>query len=179
MRTRTGAPDSHSATMLLASRGHVRGLAVRLAVFAAVFVFVSLMTSKRSRQPEPAHEVGAIGRVRAVISAQSTYASLCGGYADTLERLARPSCKPKVVVPTPFLSPDVVATRETSAYRFELVPSEDLTSHYAYIAVPTQVLPRRMRAFCGDDSDRIYVDVRGNRPAVRDGQCRDRRTPLS
>ena len=161
------------------SRGRRAGRGARLAVFAGVFVFVFLLTGTRSRQPEPSAEAAAIGRVRAVISAQTVYASVCGGYAGTLEELSRPSCKPHVADSTPLLSPDVVAIRETPAYRFELVLSQDLVSHYAYVAVPRQVLARRMRAFCGDDSGRIYVDAGGNRPVVRDGQCHDRGRPLS
>ena len=120
-----------------------------------------------------------ISRVRAVISAQIAYASLCGGYAESLEELSRPSCKPNATDSTRLLSPDIVANRETSAYRFELVPSADVASRFANIAVPTQMHGRTMHAFCGDDSGRIYIDVRGVRPVVRDGQCQDRGTLVS
>ena len=71
------------------TRGGV-GRGARLAASAAVIVFVFLLTSQRSRQPEPSFEATAIGRVRAVVSAQAAYASLCGGYADSLEELSRP-----------------------------------------------------------------------------------------
>lgn len=160
------------------SRGGV-GRGVRLAVSAGVIVLVFLLTSMRSRQPEPSFEATAISRVRAVITAQIAYASLCGGYAESLEELSRPSCKPNAADSTRLLSPDIVANRETSAYRFELVPGADVASRYAYIAVPTQMHGRTMHAFCGDDSGRIYVEVRGVRPVVRDGQCQDRGTLVS
>ena len=150
----------------------------RLAVPAGVIVCVFLLTSERSRQPEPSFEATAIGRVRAVISAQVAYASLCGNYAESLEELSRPSCKPSVADSTRLLSPDIVANGETSAYRFEFVTGAETASHYAFIAVPTQMYGRSTRAFCGDDSGRIYVDVGGVRPVVRDGQCQNRGTLL-
>jgi len=154
-----------------------RELVKRSVVFLAVLVVALLASTKRSRQPAPGFEAAAIGRVRAVLSAQAAYASVCGRYADTLEQLERPLCKPDVAS-TPLLSPDIVSTQERYRYYFELVPSTDSLSHYAYIAVPTQVAIESMRAFCGDDSGRIYVDNSGNRPAVRGGQCADRSTPI-
>jgi len=155
------------------------GFGARVTAFVGLFVFVSLVTSKRSGHPEPSGEAEAVGWVRAVVSAQAAYASLCGGYAPTPEVLERPSCTPQVAVSSPLLSPGIVAVRETSAYRFELVPSEDSISHYAYVAVPKRVVRGRTRAFCADGSGRIYVDTRGNRPSVRGGQCRDHSNPLS
>lgn len=156
---------------------HGRELVKRSVVFLGVLVLVLLASTKRSRQPAPGFEASAIGRVRAVISAQIAYASVCGRYADTLERLERPSCRANVE-PTPFLSPDIVSTQDRFRYYFELVPSADSASHFAYIAVPKQAGIGSMRAFCGDDSGRIYVDSSGNRPAVRGGQCADRSSPI-
>ena len=152
-------------------------LRARSLVFLAVLGLVLLASTKRSRQPAPGFEAAAIGRVRAVLSAQLAYAAVCGRYADTLERLQRPSCKPNIEA-TPFLSPDIASTQERWRYYFELVPSADSSSHYAYIAVPKQVGIGSMRAFCGDESGRIYVDTSGNRPAIRGGQCTDRSSPI-
>jgi hypothetical protein len=148
-----------------------------MVVFLGVLVFVLLATAKRSRQPAPGFEAAAIGRVRAVISAQRTHLSVCGSYADSLERLVRPSCKPDIR-PESFLSADIVSTQERFRYYFELIPSADSESHYAYIAVPNEAAIGSMRAFCGDDSGRIYVDSTGTRPAVRGGQCADRSSPI-
>jgi len=132
-----------------------------------------------------ANESGAIGDTRTVISAQLTYASANGGYYDSLECLANPSgCIPGYPPQGPYmLGPELVA-REKTGYRRTLhlgVPpvgqdpsakaSPTSVVSFAYVAVP--IVPNRtgVRAFCGDESGRIFFTSDGSEPRVEDGRC--------
>jgi hypothetical protein len=130
-------------------------------------------------------EARAISAIRAIVFGESRYASMNGGYYDTLECLAVPSCLPGVRGVTPFVAPNLATSRGYGGYRVEFhdgpkaeLESDDRMSrssmtHFAVVAVPLQPNTARHRAFCADERQLIYVTPAGLVPRVEDGRCLD------
>jgi type IV pilus assembly protein PilA len=76
-----------------------------LLVVAIIGIIAAIAIPGLLRARISGNEASAIGSMRAVVSAQSTYASSCanGGYAQTLEDLA----KPPAASTSGFVSPDI------------------------------------------------------------------------
>lgn len=136
-------------------------------------------------------ESAAIGAVRAVVSAEASYAVLNGGYYDTLECLTTSACIPGIGQDQrPFLDPSLAASRRPRGYRLEFHPgpeaeggagrevSATAMTRFALVAVPVAAGAGPRRAFCGDDSGSIYLTSGGQVPRVAAGRCLDREHPL-
>jgi type IV pilus assembly protein PilA len=113
-----------------------------------------------------ANESAAVGDVRAVISAQATYASLNGGFYDKLDCLAQPrGCLRGSSAPSaPLVDEQLVRASPRRGYEFALhvgpaAAQEDTAAlspssvtRFAYVAVPLAPGTTGQRAFCGDES---------------------------
>lgn len=157
------------------------GLSLLLVPVVAAIAIPSLLRARVS-----ANEVAAIGDVRAVISAQTAYASANGGYYDTLECLATPSnCIPDYAASAPtFLDVELSQAQVKNGYRRTLYLgrpvdprqasgpiSPSSVRSYAYVAVPVNRGQTGVRSFCGDSSGRVCQAKEGRQPSVTDGQC--------
>jgi len=124
------------------------------------------------RRSDSMTEASAIGALRAVTSAQQTYASVHGGYAQSLSILATP-CRG---ASTGFVSPDVgsdPAFRGGYEVRLHAGPRADgpldcngkatAAAFYA-TAVPVQHEPGATRAFAVDQNAVIWYDLTGAAP---------------
>jgi hypothetical protein len=164
------------------------GMSVLALPVVAAIAIPSLLRARVS-----ANESAAIGDIRTVISAQARYASLNGGFYDSLDCLASPAgCLPgsagtglKIIEPalaqasvkqgynrTLHLGPAV----EPSQVRRPVSASSVVS--FAYVAVPVRVGQTGVRSFCGDDRGLICYKLDGSEPPVVDGRCADPCTPL-
>ncbi len=145
-----------------------------LIVVAIIGIIAAIAVPGLLRARMSGNEASAIGSLRTINSAQSTYSSSCGGngYADTLEDLAKP---PAVGQPA-FISPDLATTDVLkSGYRVNLAgEGTDMTadvttcnaasaifSSYFAEAHPDNVGTSGQRAFATDVRGTIFVDVTG------------------
>jgi hypothetical protein len=131
-------------------------------------------------------ESNAVSVLRAIVSGERTYASMNGGYYETLACLAFPSCVPGPRGdPRAFVSPDLATVKERLGYRFEfhegpggkpsfdsLPPRSGLTS-FAAVAFPVNPRDGKRRSFCTDDRQLIYVTPEPTIPRVEAGRCVD------
>lgn len=160
----------------------------RLRVILAVVVLCTLVFTVRvGERYRP--ESTAIVMVRAIVSGESTYASVNDGYYDTLECLANPSCVPGARAQQPFVQPELVAMKEVRGYRFEFHAgpaaearsdqrrSRSAMTRFAIVAIPLTASTEQ-RAFCADDRGTIYVTGGGAVPRVDRGRCLDADNPL-
>lgn len=147
-----------------------------------------LVHNKSIRGPESK----AIGDIRTMIEAQSTYAFHNGGHFDRIECLVHfGRCLPGLLVPSPapiFLHPEFLEA-ERNGYRFTFwagppasgagrAVSPSGMKSFAYVAVPLppSFIPWSQagtRAFCGDDRRRLCSTFDGTAPPVADGRCAD------
>jgi type IV pilus assembly protein PilA len=114
------------------------------------------------------NEASAIASIRAMSSAQATFASAHDGRYGTLECLTVPSSCPGAddAVPTePFLSRTAAEPGPRSGYTFRLLLSPD-QSHFVYWAEPALVGQSGNRAFCVTETFTVleYLDYRSRGP---------------
>jgi hypothetical protein len=153
-----------------------------VAATALVAVCAVVLAEQRVGRPERA-ESAAIGLIRAIVSAESAYATMYG-YYDTLECLATLTCTPGVRAGGSLLDRELAVTRTRGGYRFELHAgpprrfdttvsgSPTAMTQFAVVAVPERP-DRTRRAFCADDRGVIYVTRAGDDPEVAEGRCVD------
>src|SRR5262249_50016158 len=147
-----------------------RRTAAAFAVLLGIAVF-----APRVGEPDRT-EASVISVLRAIVSGEKTYASMNGGYYETLACLAHPSRGPGPrSTPQIYLAPELAAVKERRGYRFEFhegprgrpldsAPSRSesaasrsgLTS-FAVVAVPVNLGAGKRRLFCTDDRQLIYV----------------------
>lgn len=166
---------------MLVTRRTSRGWIKRAAV-AVVLLATLVLTGQRIGERDFS-EAGAIGTLRAITSAESTYAAF-NGYYDTLDCLATTrSCVTGLGGQNPFLAPQVVLPREQRGYRIVFHPgpkaesrtgerrSPSAMAQFAVVAFPVSSGARQPRAFCADDRQLIYVITGGTMPRVEHGRC--------
>jgi type IV pilus assembly protein PilA len=129
-----------------------------------------------------ANESAAIGDVRTVIVAESSYQAINGGYYDRLACLAEPGhCIPGYAGSS-LLPAELGAAETKNGYRRRfhggaaaspLPPTVSPTSmmSFAYVAVPATKGTTGVRAFCGDATGRVCAGKDGEMPEALDGAC--------
>jgi hypothetical protein len=165
------------------------GVGVRRTVAAAALVLALIVFAPRAGEPDRTESI-AIGTLRAVVSGEKAYASANNGYFDTPACLAAPSCVPGTDRRVqPFLAPGVATGSERRGYQVQFHPgpkaeresarqSPTAMTRFAVVAVPTDPITSRRRAFCADDRGTIYVTAGGTRPHVDVGRCLDTSSPF-
>ncbi|MGE0706100.1 MAG: prepilin-type N-terminal cleavage/methylation domain-containing protein [Vicinamibacterales bacterium] len=145
-----------------------------LIVVAIIGIIAAIAVPGLLRARMSGNEASAIGSLRTINSAQSTYSSSCGanGYADTLEDLA----KPPVAGQAAFISPDLATTGVLKSGYLVSLNGEgtDMTadvtscngasaifSSYFAAATPDTVGTTGQRSFGTDVRGTIFVDVTG------------------
>jgi type II secretory pathway pseudopilin PulG len=141
----------------LVARDSAQGVAIVIGAIAAVFGGVALIGIVAAiaipgllRARIAANEVNAIGSLRAMSSAQATFASSHEGRYGTLECLTTPSSCPNAdgsVTTTPFLDRRAAEPGPRSGYVFGLLLSDDGT-RFVYWAEPAQRNSTSLRRFC-------------------------------
>jgi hypothetical protein len=174
-----------------AAVGRIRTTIAALVASGAVLLIVLFLLRARTL----ANEDAAIGDLRTIISAETTYAALANGnYYDTLLAcVARPqSCCPGYAnqmrsIPewdadTPgFISAELAAKPVRYGYKRELHPgvaapfntqiSESSVVGFALVLVPVTPGLTGNRAFCGDESGMVRFAADGRMPPIVDGKC--------
>ena len=155
-----------------------------VAAAAVIAVLAGVALGERDRA-----ESRAIGRLRAIVSAQQAYAALHDGRFTSLECLANPACAAPVGDRRVMLDPALAVLGAADGYAFLLdsMAVADALAPPAFggpslrrFAVAARPLEpaRHGRAFCADDSGVIFVTKGGALPQVAGGRCIDRSTPL-
>jgi type IV pilus assembly protein PilA len=159
----------HPVAMRTSARGFTL---IELLIVLAIIGIVAAMASVRlDRARMAGNEASAIGSLRAINSAQSTYASSCGsaGYAQSLDDLAKappgspqafisPDLNANGVIKTGYVvrvDPDAGATIVTPSSRTCNAPAADAMSSYFASAVPTSLGQSGRRTFATDKRSTI------------------------
>jgi type IV pilus assembly protein PilA len=143
-----------------------------LIVVAIIGIIAAIAVPGLLRARQSGNEASAIGSVRAINSAEATYAASCGGggYAQTLTDLGK-----SPVNGVPFISPDLSATDPAlkSGYRITLADglgaidvlvaantcnaaaANSRSTYYAH-AEPVQVGSTGQRSFASDHRGTLY-----------------------
>jgi len=151
-----------------------------LIVVAIIGIIAAIAVPGLLRARQSGNEASAIGSVRAVNSAQVTFAASCGGggYAVTLAQLAAPPANGEL-----FISPDLNANGVAkSGYNHTLVQGANAVqvlaqantcnnnansmSTYHVTATPITAGSTGQRAFASDNSGTIYQNNTGAAIAV-------------
>ena len=148
-----------------------------LIVVAIIGIIAAIAVPGLLRARMSGNEASAIGSLRAINSAESTYASSCGGngYAQTLEDLALPPAAGQQA----FISPDLATTGGVkSGYNVTLAAeagaaivtlaaatcngaAADAMASYHGISVPVTVGSTGQRSFATDSRGTIFFDNTG------------------
>ena len=156
-------------------------------IVAAVAVIVALAGVALGERDRT--ESRAIGRLRAIVSAEQAYAALHEGRFTSLECLANPSCAAPVGERRVMLEPGlaVLGAVDGYAFLFDSLAVPDALGppalggpslrRFAVAARPLDPA-RHVRAFCADDTGLIFVTAGAALPQVAGGRCIDRSTPL-
>lgn len=140
-------------------------LAASVAVHAAepVDTIQALLRYSRAAM----NEVGAMGGVRSVESAQAVYRSAKGSYGE-LACLVEPArCG---LENTPAFLDAGMAAPSRNGYRRRLVVG-GAGATFAYLAVPEQPGVTGFHGFCADDTGRICYTRDGSEPPLSGGRC--------
>jgi len=148
-----------------------------LIVVAIIGIIAAIAVPGLLRARMSGNEASAIGSLRAVNSAESTYASSCGGngYAQSLEDLALPPAAGQQA----FISPDLATTGVVkSGYNVTLAAeggaavvtlaaatcngaAADAMASYHAVSTPVTVGSTGQRAFATDSRGTIFFDNTG------------------
>ena len=151
-----------------------------LIVVAIIGIIAAIAVPGLLRARMSGNEASAIGTVRAINSAQATFAASCGGggYANTLAALAK-----EPMNGVPFISPDLTGGTK-SGYTHTLAGAgvkvldqastcnntADSMSNYFAEAHPVTVGSTGQRSFATDQRGTIYQDGTGATFAAAAGQ---------
>ena len=161
----------------LVSRDSNQGVAIVAIAIVALFGGVALIGIVAAiaipgllRARMAGNEASAIGSMRAMGSAQATFAVTHEGRYGTLECLTAPSSCPGAdgaVSKVPFLDRAAAEPGPRSGYTFRLFVSSD-QNHYVYWAEPAQVGQTGLRAFCVTETSAVleYVDYQFHGPSA-------------
>jgi len=160
---------------------------VSLALIPVIGIIAAIAIPSLLRARVSANEAVAMGDIRTVISAETSYASANDGYYDVLECLSNPhGCIPNYPTASPtFLGAEWASTSVKSGYRRTLFPGANAELNadqsavcsptsivsFAYVAVPEETGVSGMRAFCGDSTGIICQFPDGEVPTIMDGTC--------
>jgi hypothetical protein len=172
------------------SRGALRAAPLRGVGIVVVMLCTFAVTTRRVGEGDRT-EASAIGTLRAIQSAELAYATMSGGYYGSLDCLTSVNCLERGDHAA-LLAPGLAELRERNGYQFEFhrgprpdrMDARDSTSattrmtRYAIVAIPLSGGSARRRAFCGDDTGRIYVTRGDAVPRVEAARCADTSTPL-
>lgn len=162
---------------------------VRTTAAVAAVVLALILWAPRVGEPDRSEAI-AIGRLRAILSAEQAYASANSGLFNTPACLAMPSCASGTDQPVrAFLGPGVDTGLDRGGYYVQFHPgpkaerptrrdSSTALTRFAVVAIPTDPRASGRRAFCADDRGTVYVEVGGVEPRVEAGRCLDTRSPL-
>ena len=144
-----------------------------LIVLAVIGIVAAMATVRLDRARMAANESSGIGSLRAINSAESTYASSCGGsgFAQSLEDLSKPPASSSQgfvsadlarngVLKSGYrlvVSADADATVVTEASAACNDPAEPLMSSYFASAIPQSVGRTGQRTFASDKRGTIYM----------------------
>jgi hypothetical protein len=126
------------------------------------------------------NEASAIGRMRAMASAQVAYSSVHDGRYGTLPCLTNPSSCPNEPITTPYFQDDTAPDGTRSGYRFQLHVAED-GSRFTYFGEPANAGVTGTRSFCIDPTGvvTVYPDAKiVSPPSGSDAPCPDGGQPL-
>lgn len=142
----------------------VRKIAAAAAILWALIVFAPPVG-----EPERTGEAVAIGTLRAILSGEQAYASANDGSFDTPVMASRSEHGAYQVQfhAGPKVEPEAGKRTSPSAM-----------TRFAVVAVPTNPVASRRRAFCADDRGTIYVTVSGASPQIDVARCLDTSSPL-
>ena len=153
-------------------------------VFAGIVAAIAIPSLLRARVA--ANESAAIGDLRTVVSAQTSYSMANQGFPDQLECLARPAqCIPGLAATSPVFLEEGFLTPRRRGYEFRLVPgpppgpevtqrgqvSPTSIGSWAYVAVPIQPGQTGVRSFCADVSGVVCYVPDGSPPSAGNGAC--------
>lgn len=159
---------------------------VAIAGIAFVGIVAAIAIPSLLRARVSANESVAIGSLRTIVSAEESYRSANGGYADELECLVEPTqCIPGYPAVSPSFLDSSLLAEHRSGYEYVFVPgspappevvqegqvSETSMESWALVAVPLQPGQSGIRAFCADMSGALCVTADGNAPDVSSGAC--------
>jgi hypothetical protein len=163
--------------------GAVVGLLV-LVFFIGIVAAIAIPSLLRARIS--ANEAAALGRLRALIDAETTFASMSGGAYGAPSCLQAPaSCVPGLEAGPSLLPERVVFDAPAAGYVLAFHPGpppfgegEAVGLHrtYAITALPATA-QGGVRRFCADDSGVVFVLPQGA-PAPSGGRCPDSGRPL-
>jgi hypothetical protein len=155
-----------------------------VACLATLLIVPAIAIPSLLRARMAANESAALGDIRALISAEATYASANSGYYDKLECLAQPQdCIPGPSAPSQAMIDALMAnTTPRRGYEFSLhvgpAPQESgkpaspsSVTSFAYVAVPVKAGNTGQRAFCGDEAGVIRFATDGSAPTIFGGRC--------
>lgn len=146
----------------------------RTLAFGLTVAAVLIAAQVDLRKSEPPIEAIAVGALRAIVSAQATYAAVNGGYATSLKTLATPcagSARP-FISPHMSTDPSVVgdsyeirlhADVASSSGRLDCHHNRVASAYYA-VAIQRKGAAGAARAFAVDHGGIIWSDVSGHVP---------------
>lgn len=144
-------------------------------VLAVIFILLAVAVPGMREMMIHANEASAVASIRAINTAEASYQSIYGGYADSLEQLggAEPCTKS---AETACLLDESLAGGEKSGYRFVAVggnASGGLNTSYLASAAPDVFDRTGKRMFCSTDKGVIRADqnVGGNTMPPSAEQC--------
>jgi len=138
-----------------------------LIVIAIILVIAAMAIPNLLRSKMSANEASAVGSLRAIATAQTTYSVAYPnvGYADSLTKLAAPTSGNIDENHAGLLDWVLGCASQPcakSGYQFSIVnPTGSPVSAYGVTAVPTLVGQTGRRGFCGDQVPRIMFDDTG------------------
>jgi type IV pilus assembly protein PilA len=166
-------PDERALVSIDSNRAVAMAIVAVVGLFggvAMIGIVAAIAIPGLLRARMAGNEVSAIASIRAMSSAQATFAATHDGRYGTLECLTEPSSCPGAdgaVSTAPFLDRRAAEPGPRSGYTFQLLVSPD-RSRFVYWAEPTLVGQSGLRAFCVTDTSTVleYRDYQFRGPSA-------------
>jgi prepilin-type N-terminal cleavage/methylation domain-containing protein len=156
-----------------------------LIVVAIIGIIAAIAIPSLLRARIAANEAGAIGDIRAVISAQHSYAASNGSYYGTMACLGTPTGCGFVAGTTPFIDIQIAGLTTKQGYVRSFLPGIVGTGSpdpgiltFVYFATPAGVAQTGNRGFGGDNSGTICQTTTGAPPPTSGQSLDSTCTPL-
>ncbi len=131
------------------------GIVSLLAVVAMIGIIAAIAIPSLLRARVSANEAAAVGDVRSLVDAETSFARQHGRFTSLACLAAQPSCLSRAAnppsLPAVFASSDV-----RRGYRFQLQLDTERAAAFSYTAVPVTAGETGVRSFCADGSGTIY-----------------------